>query len=100
MASRFTFGEQQYNEIKVLMAPGPKHKSYREIGKKYDLGKSTLNMINRSSDYRDYRRKSLIRSANRRIQRQQAEARRHLAILLLALFAAVELLVIIGLVGR
>ena len=100
MASRFTFTEQQFNEIKGYMAPGEKHKSYRELSEMYDLGPSTLNLISRAKDYRDYRRKSLIRSANRRVLRQQAKTRKRVAVALLALFAAIELLVIIGLVGR
>lgn len=99
MASRFTFTEKQYNEIKALMAPGPKHKSYRQIGEKYDIGKSTLNRINQSTDFHDYRRKSLIRSANRRVRRNQRQATHQLAVSILAAIAVIEFFVILTMAG-
>jgi hypothetical protein len=100
MASRFTFTEKQFNEIKRLMAPGPQHKSFRQIGAQYDLGKTTLGLISRSVDFHDYRRKSLIRSSIRRVQRQRQQAVKRSSVVMLAVFAAVELIAIVILAAR
>lgn len=77
MASKFSFTEEQFRQMKRMMQQG---KTLAEIGKKYDLSGSTMQRVRRAATFTQYRRNRLIDTYNRKRAAAQRTARHRRAL--------------------
>ena len=101
MATKFSFTNETFKKIKRAIAAG---ESYSHIGARYDLGSSTLTLINKSATFDDY--KLLVRSmtSKRRVREATRGETRKIGVavgfVVLVGIAVAELIVIIVLSAK